>query len=207
MFSVVSFNPRARAWRDIIASPALLGEGVSIHAPARGATYGDDVAVSGDSSFNPRARAGRDQVYTKVDSRCMKFQSTRPRGARLGLRGAGGNFFPSFNPRARAGRDKPPKIAKKQKHRFQSTRPRGARPEVSVKSLNFFFVSIHAPARGATRSCQSRSGGVQSFNPRARAGRDVLCKPWYHIVPGFQSTRPRGARPSFIFKNSRYIYG
>jgi len=56
------------------------------------------------------------------------------------------------------------------------------------------MVSIHAPARGAT-ALEAASGANHSFNPRARAGRDVdhiqHCKGF-----GFQSTRPRGARPA-----------
>ena len=33
-------------------------------------------------------------------------------------------------------------------------------------------VSIHAPARGATRPCGAFQGTEKSFNPRAREGRD-----------------------------------
>ena len=102
----------------------------------------------------------------------IKFQSTRPRGARLS-----GNAWPlhsrSFNPRAREGRDF---------RRF-------------MRSLSFVLVSIHAPARGATcvgasilyfeefqstrprgarRSCSSsKRRSFNSFNPRAREGRDL----------------------------------
>jgi len=78
------------------------------------------------------------------------------------------------------------------------------------------MVSIHAPARGATiPACDSRV--LLCFNPRARAGRDYHYQPpkasfWVSIhAPargatrwrrerqpgdGFQSTRPRGARPT-----------
>ena len=60
---------------------------------------------------------------------------------------------------------------------FQSTRPRGARRLVSPES-----------------------GGVWSFNPRARAGRGLNI---FLILrcPPFQSTRPRGARPTGILGN------
>ena len=54
-------------------------------------------------------------------------------------------------------------------------------------------VSIHAPARGAT-SARERPGLAAGFNPRARTGRDtsqLLLKPKYLQ---FQSTRPHGAR-------------
>ena len=52
-----SFNPRARAGRDVVRR-ILTWQNVSIHAPARGAT---PYQVRKRSvSFNPRARAGRD---------------------------------------------------------------------------------------------------------------------------------------------------
>ena len=80
-----------------------------------------------------------------------QFQSTRPRGARRLPVLPAGDSVSCFNPRARAGRD-------------------GSR---SFLRAIRFLVSIHAPARGATRT---------SISPSAPA-------PW------FQSTRPRGARP------------
>ena len=123
---------------------------------------------------------------------------------------------------------------------FQSTRPRGARLTVWFDKHGQTFVSIHAPARGATSSSLPRTGlcwefqstrprgarlqqagtgfdDVQRFNPRAREGRDAIaprddislstcfnpraregrdsirCLAMRH-QPGFQSTRPRGAR-------------
>ncbi len=98
-----------------------------------------------------------------------------------------------FNSRAREGRDAtgaPPKIEKK----FQFTRPRGARLVAAQNLSRKCYVSIHAPARGATcrRSRYSRFRRFQftrprgarpidaraisaraSFNSRAREGRDV----------------------------------
>ncbi len=55
-------------------------------------------------------------------------------------------------------------------------------------------VSIHAPTRGATcRRGPNRRGG-RGFNPRAHAGRDSAQTHVLSPVDGFQSTRPRGAR-------------
>ena len=81
---------------------------VSIHAPARGATgtrvamplggtgfnprarAGRDALVGGSlgarERFNPRARAGRDGFWSGFPGGGIKFQSTRPRGARRGDR-------------------------------------------------------------------------------------------------------------------------
>src|SRR5436309_7925175 len=80
-------------------------------------------------------------------------------------------------------------------------------------------VSIHAPARGATSATWTRPGRGRSFNPRPRAGGDHVRPRLHH--PGvavsihapargatmydhayttqelpFQSTPPRGGRPS-----------
>ena len=78
---VERFNPRARRGRDsyIFAKESRLG--VSIHAPAGGATYHHDEY----------------QLF-------WEFQSTRPQGARRSCSIFGISFL-SFNPRARRGRD------------------------------------------------------------------------------------------------------
>ena len=55
------FNPRARGGRDL----------VSVYA-----RY--DI-----SRFNPRARGGRDKKFRLTHTLLRRFQSTRPRGARL----------------------------------------------------------------------------------------------------------------------------
>jgi len=57
----------------------------------------------------------------------VKFQSTPPRGGRLGIGDAG-----------------------KDSRRFQSTPPRGGRPARPWRPESTRQVSIHAPARGAT---------------------------------------------------------
>ena len=120
----------------------------------------------------------------------MKFQSTRPRGARRLSRQTCSR--PSrFNPRAHVGRDcgsgsqeledfvsihAPTWGATstnnmiKKLHWFQSTRPRGARRRMRTREATY-SVSIHAPTWGATR---------------------VVVMDAITIM--FQSTRPRGAR-------------
>ena len=57
-------------------------------------------------------------------------------------------------------------------------------------------VSIHAPARGATGYVRRPANRPQRFNPRARAGRDANAAFGAPDDNLFQSTRPRGARPS-----------
>ena len=143
--------------------------------------------------FNPRARGGRDSnsltcqwVTIRFNPRARGGRDVRPPGNR--------HYFQRFNPRARGGRD--------------LNRP----ATCSTTS----FVSIHAPAGGATQLKYSLPTVNNSFNPRARGGRDTN-RSFEHILrqvsihapaggatePGalkfdqgsqFQSTRPRGAR-------------
>ena len=93
---------------------------VSIHAPAWGATTRCAATSCMSRSFNPRARVGRDVVDSYVSNHAVRFQSTRPRGARL-QSGVG--------------------IAHVQW--FQSTRPRGARQphHNSLRDKDFFRVT------------------------------------------------------------------
>ena len=145
-------------------------------------------------SFNPRARAGRDSKAVREPAAWTVFQSTRPRGARHEL-----NYAVDHG------------------SMFQSTRPRGARHPAAHIGVVRVPVSIHAPARGATRRSPPPAPCHRRFNPRARAGRDSQHQPCAKHRPcfnpraragrdqhggelglgelRFQSTRPRGARP------------
>ena len=142
------FNPRAHAGRDVVIYTKFLTPyNVSIHAPTRGAT-----------------------TKTSQTGLRHRFQSTRPRGARLKLKALWQNPL-SFNPRAHAGRDKVPAVL-----------------EVGP------VVSIHAPTRGATPPPLPPWLSVvlfQSTRPRgARLRYWSITEP----IGVFQSTRPRGAR-------------
>ena len=55
---------------------------------------------------------------------------------------------------------------------FQSTRPRGARHFADARNVVEVGVSIHAPTWGATRGARCRSASAVCFNPRAHVGRD-----------------------------------
>ena len=58
-------------------------------------------------------------------------------------------------------------------NRFQSTPPRGGRLETREDGEDLYIISIHAPARGATRSCRSGLTRSGNFNPRPREGGDL----------------------------------
>ena len=77
--------------------------------------------------FNPRARGGRDAVCPLNLTSCT-----------------------GFNPRARGGRDGCMYPRSPSETKFQSTRPRRARRVRLFDQTITTFVSIHAPAEGAT---------------------------------------------------------
>ena len=144
--------------------------------------------------FNPRARRGRDNHRSGRNLQNHRFQSTRPQGAR-----------PVMTP------------VKTKRQQFQSTRPQGARLMVKYGMTPETYVSIHAPAGGATAQKHraqrtktmfqsTRPQGARpkvwnrkhristGFNPRARRGRDPTPKIAVDHMARFQSTRPQGAR-------------
>ncbi len=69
-------------------------------------------------------------------------------------------------------------------------------------------VSIHAPVRGATSLWGIKVQIIRSFNPRARAGRDIFSFYYLHHLPLFQSTRPCGARliAGLCITTARYCF-
>ena len=164
------FNPRARTGRD---SPLPLHRslsGVSIHAPARGATK-DDGDERGAAKFQSMRPHGARLGIKERNLTPAQFQSTRPHGARrrapVGI--ASGLQFQSTRPHGA----RHPLMSRMHKpDPFQSTRPHGARPHACDHSREHRHVSIHAPARGATRTNATSSVCWRCFNPRARTGRD-----------------------------------
>ena len=126
----------------------------------------------------------------------MIFQSTLPRGERLSKRIS------------------PPHLLI-----FQSTLPRGERHDLITISdtphpisihapargatrqkrelLQYFPISIHAPARGATSQPRSRRLLLRFQSTLPRGERRSVIPPTLHIVI-FQSTLPRGERRSSV---------
>ena len=101
---------------------------VSIHAPARGATAIGLMQIMPATGFNPRSRTGSDYIMQLLSPSTLKFQSTLPHGERPGREKRIYKLQCSFNPRSRTGSDA---------DRFYLQHSEG-------------MVSIHAPARGAT---------------------------------------------------------
>ncbi len=77
---------------------------------------------------------------------------------------------------------------------FQSTPPRGGRRQICDVGWLRKYVSIHAPAWGATQSSAESMTVEASFNPRPRVGGDRIDRRALTCEYLFQSTPPRGGR-------------
>ena len=210
-----NFNPRSREGSDAGGSHSTGDRGISIHAPAKGATSCAHGALARllfqstlprrerrppsalrqrTPNFNPRSREGSD---------VLSLFGSRPRS--------------DFNPRSREGSDcpavwsRPPRTHFNPRSREGSDGARFGRLTV-VKSI-----SIHAPAKGATaasgssriwtifqstlprRERPSLNGKKQfvpsHFNPRSREGSDGRNHAPASKGLKFQSTLPRRERP------------
>ena len=146
------FNPRARTGRDLARELQYRKIMVSIHAPARGAT--------------------RTLLHSPA---YLKFQSTRPHGARRRRKKQRRKIVLSFNPRARTGRDCFSGLNPVLLHCFNP------RARTGATSIGFSYIgsSMFQSTRphGARRlSTIFKLEICKGFNPRARTGRDKEIK-------------------------------
>ena len=143
--------------------------------------------------FNSRTRVGCDTVLRRRDIGIGKFQFTHPHGVR-----------------------RHPKLSGNPQTKFQFTHPHGVRHKDIQLSQELGYVSIHAPAWGATtfssrcpppipvsihapawgatRLIIIRYNAEESFNSRTRMGCDVLSKQLIEVTDTFQFTHPHGVR-------------
>ena len=115
-----SFNPRTHTGCDMQESKGFILQGVSIHAPTRGATAActDTTTTDQFQSTHPHGVRLRN---TLVSYWTIKFQSTHPHGVRLALRPLSFTVF-----------------------MFQSTHPHGVRhEEIAVQNGMTEFQSTH----------------------------------------------------------------
>ena len=179
------FDPRPRAGGDDAGARTTPQRAVSIHAPARGATSSlAAMAIAGDVSIHaPRGgRPGdrRPGQLPQVSIHAPARGATEPRHV--------DTQCSRFDPRPRAGATRRPH-GRHYRHPFRSTPPRGGRLESGSDVGDAIKVSIHAPARGATRH-RSRLGRTRCFDPRPRAGGDTHCRRLVMARMGFDP-RPR----------------
>ena len=108
------------------AGAAAMGQEISIHAPAWGATAEFDL-MDDPKWISIHAPGWGATGMTQETAEAWQFQSTLPRGER-----------------------QYPAIAKANGIKFQSTLPRGERRLILVLLTRSRKISIHAPAWGAT---------------------------------------------------------
>ena len=123
-----------------------------------------------------------------------QFQSTHPRGVRPGQNIKSGGVTSDFNPRTREGCDGIPHHDLFLAWCISIHAPaRGATRQGPAFRWQH-KISIHAPARGATRRTSRCHGVIRHFNPRTREGCDSFDMDISNTSGIFQSTHPRGVR-------------
>ena len=120
------FNPRSRTGSDIHHRQGFLFGGISIHAPAQGATFHQVDWEHQLRNFNPRSRTGSDLSTVGGAAGIVDFNPRSRTGSDI-MAAAIFSALSHFNPRSRTGSDHG---AVDQHRRNQ--------------------ISIHAPAQGAT---------------------------------------------------------
>ena len=154
--------------------------GISIHAPAKGATSGR----------NRRRHRG------------PKFQSTLPRRERRRASCPSPRRSRYFNPRSREGSDAAGLHTAAPVRHFNPRSREGSDVPQDLHLLSALCISIHAPAKGATWQAV-RSRRVSHFNPRSREGSDATFpRPRLRRDTRFQSTLPRRERPRWQARSS-----
>ena len=128
----ISIHAPAKGATYMQAFQQLYDRAISIHAPAKGATCSLCSIVRAVSYFNPRSREGSDLDFGSIAFQPQKFQSTLPRRERQVTTAPSTTSIRDFNPRSREGSDEKTMIKRKHKLRFQSTLPRRERQQLYI---------------------------------------------------------------------------
>ena len=197
-------STRPHGARPLRSAVGAMAEGVSIHAPTRGATPGAlgcyvYTSVSIHAPTRGATRITGDQFnYLRVSihaptrgatkfnhgfPREVEFQSTRPHGARLASAIASRRIPDCFNPRAHTGRD----------------------GQLGYRFAYRILVSIHAPTRGATTFAVDMCRKALCFNPRAHTGRDLRRPAFRRAIDVSIHAPTRGATSDSQNKTSQEI--
>ena len=173
----VNFNPRSREGSDAIDISHVTCY-IHFNPRSREGSDRDPVPLAKlPLYFNPRSREGSDGASSKQNDVlylfqstlprgerrlqhifhlcCQKFQSTLPRGERHILPPDNRLHHKRFQSTLPRGERRQSLDKVTLKLGFQSTLPRGERRESCVCCIPFCNISIHAPARGATKSLRA----------------------------------------------------
>ena len=169
--STFNFNPRSREGSDPVCTLPPCPPGISIHAPARGATGSLRHISLGHRDFNPRSREGSDDFLFAT---CYSI-----------------NYF---NPRSREGSDDGNEKKIAVDDLFQSTLPRGERRSVRLRREHPYCHFNPRSREGSDNIFNLTFIGTCNFNPRSREGSDEVFLSHWLFINSFQSTLPRGER-------------
>ena len=203
-------------------------DGVSIHAPAWGATHAAGALPQSLVRFNPRTRVGCDKVVPAENTGETVFQSTHPRGVRRDVRPGcprgrrvsihapawGATILLlrtslvdlGFNPRTRVGCDTRTLKSRSRCRWFQSTHPRGVRRRGDRQCHSLAsFQSTHP--RGVRLLMHKSGQWLASVSIHAPAWGATASSRRRTARPcGFQSTHPRGVRPPELDAGAHVIF-
>ena len=163
---------------------------VSIHAPAWGATTGEDKNTLSGERFNPRTRMGCDAADVLLYLTFCFNPRTRM-GCDFAIPNTNIIYYVSIHAPA-WGATHTLRPSARLRPRFQSTHPHGVRLGVASSDTKD-VVSIHAPTWGATyeRNATYKARMFQSTHPH---GVRRECHVGAYIRHVFQSTHPHGVR-------------
>ena len=121
---------------------------ISIHAPTRGATNGEN-RYKRIKQFQYTLPRGERPIASVDWYQIGQFQSTLPRGERR-KRSQAGTIPHDFNPRSHEGSDPVCLCSPNHPRYFNPRSHEGSDCSASVCVLRSIIISIHAPTRGAT---------------------------------------------------------
>ena len=180
---------------------------VSIHAPARGATFSRLAMRFSMTAFQSTLPRGERPFSPQhCHSIAYEFQSTLPRGERRMVM-YGTQYRGSFNPRSRAGSDNGEAELETAVVFVSIHAPARGATHLLQPVGRVFGVSIHAPARGATLARGEGALRCASFNPRSRAGSDDTVSGPTARKSGFNPRSRAGSdsrRNSTVLRFSRF---
>ena len=147
---------------------------ISIHAPTRGATVKIILWVS-TSTFQSTLPRGERQMVTYFDEKHCRISIHAPtRGATIMVTAAG-TAIPNFNPRSHEGSD------------------------FAVSSFMLLLIDFNPRSHeGSDGHYHVRCMPASYFNPRSHEGSDAVTVESSLLTSIFQSTLPRGERPSLL---------
>ena len=179
MFETIDFNPRSREGSDLHRfRHVLVVVGISIHAPARGATFCHLLALLNTRNFNPRSREGSDSTYGIVANDTHISIHAPARGATSSHPCRIVNAIISIHAPAR-----------------------GATHTIFYV-IKICSISIHAPARGATSATFTFPAHSRSFQSTLPRGERLSRSSPFDRPRRFQSTLPRGERRYVVVRQT-----